>query len=849
MAVRISGLVSGLDTDAIVQELVSAYQTKVDALEDDKTLLEWKTEKWDTINTDVNSLFKGELATMRLTGSYAKQSVEVSDTTKASVTASGTAALGVQTLNVIKMAKAGYLTGGQISATSSSATLASLGYSSGETTVQFTVGGETHDITVDGSTTIASFLKSINQIGGVTANYDANNKRIYITSNQAGVENDFSLTSDSAAGNDALYKMGLCVKSQTISDYYDSWITEGTGGVADWETADDMAASISALLADTDASWAVFDGEGNLDETATKANLSAIADKITYLYNAIESYNSIISDHNDAKTEASAQKGVAEAYHSINEANEAIASFKSTTGISDEDYETLKGFIEAGSLSEEDQASYDALMTDLLNYMNENRAEDTDEYTTTDLEEMVTSLSDNFKTITAAQNTISSYEETYNGEDDLAASEIEAIVNGTGEVTYEAFLEARTAEITAAEDGIEAAETNIANANKALENYKTLIDGVAGSEEYAFAAGMTDEQKASAVEALYEKTANIADLATNTTYNTDGYRVDASDAQIKLNGVYYTSSNNSFSINGLTIVTKAETGDGDANALSVTTTTDSDGIYDMIKGFFSKYNTLINGLNTDYNAESARGYDPLSDDEKEAMSEEEVEKWENKIKSALLKNDSSLSSLISLFNNALSKSYYILDGKAATYSTSEKAYMYNGEVITDPNGKRVTSEAGLKSWAARTGATSYSLSSFGVKTLGYLNAADNEEYAYHIDGDEDDGETSGNTDKLRTAITTDPDTVSAFFSALSSGLYSSLNTRMTSSDLNSKYKVYNDKEITKEKTEINSRISDWEDRLEELEDYWYSKFSAMESALAELQSQQSALSGLLGSSS
>ena len=72
---------------------------------------------------------------------------------------------------------------------------------------------------------------------------------------------------------------------------------------------------------------------------------------------------------------------------------------------------------------------------------------------------------------------------------------------------------------------------------------------------------------------------------------------------------------------------------------------------------------------------------------------------------------------------------------------------------------------------------------------------------------------------------------------------------MTSSDLNSKYKVYNDKEITKEKTEINSRISDWEDRLEELEDYWYSKFSAMESALAELQSQQSALSGLLGSSS
>lgn len=41
----------------------------------------------------------------------------------------------------------------------------------------------------------------------------------------------------------------------------------------------------------------------------------------------------------------------------------------------------------------------------------------------------------------------------------------------------------------------------------------------------------------------------------------------------------------------------------------------------------------------------------------------------------------------------------------------------------------------------------YYLSNFGIKTLGYFNAPENQEYAYHIDGDEDDTATSGNADQ------------------------------------------------------------------------------------------------------
>ena len=56
------------------------------------------------------------------------------------------------------------------------------------------------------------------------------------------------------------------------------------------------------------------------------------------------------------------------------------------------------------------------------------------------------------------------------------------------------------------------------------------------------------------------------------------------------------------------------------------------------------------------------------------------------------------------------------------------------------------------------GKTMY-LSDFGINTLGYFEAADNEKNAYHIDGDEDDEFTSANADKLKGMISNDPDTV------------------------------------------------------------------------------------------
>lgn len=280
------------------------------------------------------------------------------------------------------------------------------------------------------------------------------------------------------------------------------------------------------------------------------------------------------------------------------------------------------------------------------------------------------------------------------------------------------------------------------------------------------------------------------------TSSKDAARVTGKDATIILNKATYTSNTNNFSINGLTITAEAKTD----SEITITTNTDTDAIYNSIKDFFKEYNTLIKSMDEAYNASSSKGYEPLTSDEKEAMTEDEVKEWEKKIKDSLLRKDATLGSASSSMKNLMAQSFEI-------------------------NGKK------------------YSLASFGIKTLGYFDAADNEKGMYHIDGDKDDDASSGNDDKLRAAIASDPDTVVSFFSQLATSVYNDLSKKMSSSSVSSAYTLYNDKQMTKEYTSYTSKISDKEDEITKWEDYYYKKFSSMESALAKLNQTQSSLAG------
>lgn len=320
--------------------------------------------------------------------------------------------------------------------------------------------------------------------------------------------------------------------------------------------------------------------------------------------------------------------------------------------------------------------------------------------------------------------------------------------------------------------------------------------------------------------------------------------VDAQDSEIELNGAKFTSANNTYTVNGLTIDCLAETGNSE---ISITTSVDTQSMYDQVKSFLSQYNSLMKEMDSLYNADSAKGYEPLTDSEKDQMTDTEVEKWEEKIKAALLRRDDTLDGIMSTMKNAMSTSYYIYNGNAVTYDSDKQYYKCNGNAIKNSDGSYVTSASQLKLWASANGAKKYSLSSFGIKTEAYATmTANSSQDAYHIDGDADDSVSKNNSDVLMNMLSSDPDTVSSFMKQLTSGLYSAIDTKMKSvKGLSSSYTIYNDIEMAREYSDYTDTISKWEDKLTDLEDSYYKKFAAMESALASLQSQSSSLSSLL----
>ncbi|MBO5259644.1 MAG: flagellar filament capping protein FliD [Agathobacter sp.] len=708
MAMRVSGINSGLDTDAIVQELVSAYSKKTEKYEKAQTKLSWKQETWKDLNTKIYSLYTS-VSNMRFSSAYNTKKTTVSDSTKAKVTASSDAVTGTQKLNVLEMAQAGYVTGKKLELSTgekvtSSTSLSELGYKGGDASIQVKTADGTTTIDIKKTTKISDLVKSL-QDAGLNASFDENNQRMFVSAKSSGKDNDFVLMGSSKDGSDALKALGL--------------------DVALVETAED----------------------GSLQFTAEGASYQADYD----VYAAAQSY---AGESAGDKVNAYLLDKLAE-YDNAKAAKEAAEASSAELKAQNAELEQQK----ADSLSK----------IDLINQYNEL------DVTADDYDEKVAAIKESLAELEG---------------DDVTADDIDL-------ASYDVAALQQTADDA---DATIIANEAIIDANREIINTNKEIMVASPVAELA-----EEEDRDAAVAHQVQRAIDANTVLTSGNYtSSSAVKIAGCDAKIKLNNVEYTSSSNSFTINGLTIEAMGITGDGKENEISINTSIDAQGIYDKVKDFLTEYNTLINEMCKLYNADSAKDYEPLTDDEKDAMSDTEIEKWETKIKDSLLRRDTTLNSVMSAMINSMSTTYKV-----------------NG--------------------------TTYSLSSFGIQTLGYLNAAENENYAYHIDGDEDDSNTSGNKDKLMAAIQEDPDAVIEFMKQLSQGLYTAIDNKMKSTTLSSAYKVYNDKEMDKQYAEYTETISKWEDKVAEKEEYYYDKFTAMETALGKLNSQTSSLSGLFGS--
>lgn len=751
MAVRLSGMISGLDTDSIVEELVSAYSVKKDNLTKAQTKLEWKQDAWKDMNTKVYGFYSKSLSNLRFSSAFSKKTSSVSSS-KAKVSASSDAVIGTQSLKISSLAKSGYLTGAVVKNANDdtekikgSSKLSDLGIN--DSRIGITVNGENKSIQLKGDMTVNQFVTKLKE-SGVNASFDETNQRFFVSSKTSGVDGDFNLNAEDAEGLNALKSMGLLVTTdkdmsvyqemseidvdELTQEEYMEKMTEHTDVATVEEQLNDEIDSLTEKNAKLAKEKAVLEYQrdyANMSEDDRKSSKETLNNRLKELK---ETDTSAMSDAD--------KKAITDEISSIN------SKLKAASDVEDK--------YAKSSISAEDKQKY--------------------------LDNLDKKITDNADEMTANSDKIAKNQSILDGTAD----------GSEGYTDLESYKDKLNADIDAENAQLEQSIHDKYQAKKDMG--QEMMDAKALVDNYASIVDPTDSEKADYEAAMAKLGAGGEGSAV---------RISGADAKITLNGAEFTSNTNNFSINGLTIEATAVT-DKDEE-ITITTNQDTDAIYDMVKDFFKEYNSLINEMDSKYNATAAKGYEPLTDEEKEEMTDDQIEKWETKIKDSLLRRDQTLDGITSALKNAMSKSYNI-------------------------NGKNM------------------SLASFGIATLGYFTSSDNEKGAYHINGDADDSATSGNADKLRQAIASDPETVSAFFNKLAEGVYTTLSNKMKSSSVSSAYTVYNDKQMKSDYDDYKDKIKEWDKKITAYEEKYRKQFTAMEKAMSNMNSQQSQLASLLG---
>lgn len=265
------------------------------------------------------------------------------------------------------------------------------------------------------------------------------------------------------------------------------------------------------------------------------------------------------------------------------------------------------------------------------------------------------------------------------------------------------------------------------------------------------------------------------------------------NADFTINGLQVTDkASNTFTINNVTY-TLHNTG-----SANISVTGDTDNMFDKIVQFVNKYNETIEKINEKITEQRYRDYQPLSDEEKEAMSEKQVEQWEERAKSGLIRNDSILSSAL---NKMRTNFYSPISGANINPDYSQ-------------------------------------LTQLGIKTSS--NYLDKGKLIIE------------NETKLKEAIEKDPNAIFQLFNASGttteetgiakrlrdtiSGTIKSIEQKAGKATLTSQQYT-----IGRNLTQIDSQINRFEDRLLQVEDRYWKQFTAMEKAIQRSNEQMSYL--------
>lgn len=318
-------------------------------------------------------------------------------------------------------------------------------------------------------------------------------------------------------------------------------------------------------------------------------------------------------------------------------------------------------------------------------------------------------------------------------------------------------------------------------------------------------------------------------LGSAITFETDKMNVAATgtNAKATIDGKTYESDTNKLNVanviynfNGVS----AKNADGIYQASTISVSQDTDKIVDNVKKFVETYNTLIDSLNTKYREEKNTDYKPLTKKQESEMTESQINKWNEKAKSGLLYHDNNIYSIISDMREALYTEVDAVD-----------------TVLTDARGNKYSYNS--MSSIGITSSTNQGHITLDEEKLKKALTEDPDCVYQLFASDQDSTYISGSTNKNQS------DTYTSKSDYLNTGIANRLYNSMTTNIRNLENYAGTSKETDDESylgkliTNMNTKMTSFQTLMKSYESKLYKKYDAMEVALSKLGAQLSYITG------
>ena len=299
------------------------------------------------------------------------------------------------------------------------------------------------------------------------------------------------------------------------------------------------------------------------------------------------------------------------------------------------------------------------------------------------------------------------------------------------------------------------------------------------------------------------------------------------NAKATIDGKTYESDTNKLNVanviynfNGVS----AKNADGTYQASTISVSQDTDKIVDNVKKFVETYNTLIDSLNTKYREEKNTDYKPLTKKQEGEMTESQIDKWNEKAKSGLLYHDNNIYSIISDMRESLYTKVDAVD-----------------TVLTDAKGNKYSYNT--MSSIGITSSTNQGHITLDEEKLKKALTEDPDCVYQLFASDQDSTYVSGSTNKNQAdTYTTKSDYLNT---GIANRLYNSMTTNISKLESYAGTSKETDDEsyLGKLITNMNTKMTSFQTLMKSYESKLYEKYDAMEVALSKLGAQLSYITG------